>query len=240
MNTCDVIIILLNFGSVGWLDDSTCWSFLRLDIPSSTLKYQARMDMSTTRRSKRKSKSICAKPIESSQHKNPKIHKELIAGGLSGDSSTGYDSGEILQQYINVMIPHNGRNYSNSSRHRYLNQRNWWMRSSPSTAWLLVFSARASEVCSMDAWAGSSLRILPVLVRWRRWRRERRVLLVWCFWLSWNPFLDRILLFYRTHFCNHVNILVPIDGKQITSRSSTCSTTTTTNTLTETWPVMNS
>ena len=65
------------------------------------------MDMTPTRRSKRKSKSIYANPVESSQHKSHKIVKGLKVRRLNGISSMEYDSDELWEQCINSMIPHN-------------------------------------------------------------------------------------------------------------------------------------
>ena len=65
------------------------------------------MDMTPTRRSKRSCESIYANPVESSQHKSKKITKGLKVRRLDGVSSMEYDSGELWEQCINAMIPHN-------------------------------------------------------------------------------------------------------------------------------------
>ena len=58
------------------------------------------MEMTTTRRSKRKSKSIYANPVESSQHKRHKIVKGLKVRGLNGDCTMDYNLDELLRLCI--------------------------------------------------------------------------------------------------------------------------------------------
>jgi len=65
------------------------------------------MDMTTTRRSKRKSNSNYANPVVCSQHKSNKIPKGLKVRANDGVCTRDHNSGTLLQQCINAMIPHN-------------------------------------------------------------------------------------------------------------------------------------
>ena len=65
------------------------------------------MDMTPTRRSKRKSESSYSSLVVRSQHKNNKIPKGLKVRANNERSTVEYNSVTLLNQCINAMIPHN-------------------------------------------------------------------------------------------------------------------------------------
>ena len=66
----------------------------------NTTLYCQKMDMTTTRPSKRKSSGSYAYPGAASQHKKEKIPKELKVEARAGICTMGYDSDELLHLYL--------------------------------------------------------------------------------------------------------------------------------------------